>query len=38
MREKERVCVLGGGLLGLVIVFAAYRKQNSAKTGMVVNI
>ena len=32
------MCVGEGGLLGLVIVFAAYRKQKSAKTGMVVNI
>ena len=37
MREKKRacVCVCVGGV---VIVLAAYRKQNSAETGMVVKI
>ena len=44
MREKERACVCGGvwgwggGGGGLVIVLAAYRKQKSAETGMVVKI
>ena len=39
-RERERVgvCVAEEGGGWLVIVFAAYRKQKSAETGMVVKI